>query len=59
MSKKSVTKSIRAARRASAEARQEYYDALSLQQKLERAQGKKEREKLVHRIKTVPDGPQI
>jgi hypothetical protein len=50
VSPRKITKSLRAARRKTAEARQEYFDSLSTQQKLQRAQGKKERAKLAKKL---------
>jgi len=51
LSPRKITKALRAARRQSAETRQEYYDALTTEQKLKRAMGKKERAKLTKRLK--------
>lgn len=47
---KSVTRSVRVVRRADAEARQAVYDEYTTQQKLDRAQGAKERAKLTKRL---------
>lgn len=47
---RSITKSIRAARRADAEARQAVYEEYTLQERLDRAMGAKERAKLTKRI---------